>query len=240
MLNTIDRTGKVLDLFTSGSPTWGVSEIATVLNLPKSTTFDIVASLAKIGFLQRTSDDRYRLGWRMLVISRRLLSTTFFTRQAHRIVVDLANRLDAAVTVGAWDAQGVVCIAHASTDQSERLIADGAHLPDHASALGKVLLAHLPWARVEERIERCGLTAHTQNTIVDHSILRSQLAAIRHRDVAIEHGEYVPGRSCVAVGIYQHEHIVGALSISTPTAKLSAMQNDYVRIARRTAHAMRA
>jgi DNA-binding IclR family transcriptional regulator len=49
----------VLNLFTAETPEWGVTEVATTLALPTSTTFDIVASLVEIGLLQQTSDDRY-------------------------------------------------------------------------------------------------------------------------------------------------------------------------------------
>lgn len=239
MLNTIDRTGKVLNLFTPESPTWGVSEIAAALQIPKSTTFDILASLAEIGFLQRTSDERYRLGWRMLVISRRLVSSTRFTRHTHRIVSDLAARLGAVVTVGVWDVQGVFCIANACGNQTGQSLTDGTHLPGHASALGKLLMAQLPWAQVQVRIVQDGLAAQTENTVCDPEVLRAQLISARNNDMAIEHGETIIGKSCVAVGIYQHEQCaVGALSISTPTEKMRARAEEYVRIARRAASAM--
>ncbi len=75
LLNTIARTGTVLGLFTAETPEWGVTEVATILGLPKSTAFDLLASLAEIGLLQQTSNDRYRLGWQLLVISRRLMNS---------------------------------------------------------------------------------------------------------------------------------------------------------------------
>jgi DNA-binding IclR family transcriptional regulator len=79
LLNTIARTGTVLGLFTAETPEWGVTEVATTLGVPTSTTFDLLASLAEIGLLQQTMDDRYRLGWQLLVIRRRLI-----TPWAHR------------------------------------------------------------------------------------------------------------------------------------------------------------
>ena len=36
MLNTIVRTGQVLELFTRSRPEWGVTEIASVLGLAKA------------------------------------------------------------------------------------------------------------------------------------------------------------------------------------------------------------
>jgi DNA-binding IclR family transcriptional regulator len=239
MLNTIERTGNVLNLFTAETPVWGVTEVATTLGLPKSTSFDIMASLAEIGLLQQTSDDRYRLGWRVLVISRRLMSSTCFNNQAHRTVAELARHLGAVVTIGAWDGQGAVCIANASTNPTERVLADRAHISGHASAVGKLLMAQLPWQKVQDRIDRYGLPALTENSVSDINVLRAQLISARHRDLAIEHDETIVGQSCVAVGIYQRErHAIGALSICTPSERMRTHYAEYAEVARRTARTL--
>ncbi len=234
VLNTIDRTGKVLDLFTAATPEWGVTEIAKTLRLPTSTAFDIVASLAEIGLLQQTLGDRYRLGWRLLAISRRLMSSTCFTAHTHRKVASLAKHLDAVVTIGAWDGYDVVCIVNASANPAERLPVNGSHIPGHASALGKLLMAQLPWSKLEERIDRTGLPAVTENSIADLNVLRAQLVSSRHSGLAMEHGEAIVGQSCVAVGIYQREHYpVAALSICVPSERMRIRCEDYARVARR-------
>jgi DNA-binding IclR family transcriptional regulator len=239
LLNTIDRTGKVLNLFTAETPEWGVTEVATTLDLPTSTTFDIVASLAEIGLLQQTSDDRYRLGWRVLEISRRLMTSTCFNAQTHNIVAEVANQLGAVVTLGAWDGQGVVCIANASANRTERVLADEVHISRHASALGKLLMAQLPWSKVQERIDRYGLPALTENSVSDIDILRAQLISARRHDIATEHGETIAGQSCIAVGISHRErHPIAALSICVPSDRMRSRCEEYVLVARRTTRAL--
>src|SRR4029077_10578756 len=104
---------------------------ATTLGLPKSTTFDLLASLAEIGLLQQTSDDRYRLGWQLLVIRRRLINSMGFNDQTQRTIAELAHHLNAAVPSGAWDGRGVVCIANASASRTGPVLAEGARLPGH-------------------------------------------------------------------------------------------------------------
>jgi DNA-binding IclR family transcriptional regulator len=241
LLNTIDRTGKVLNLFTAETPEWGVTEVATTLDLPTSTTFDIVASLAEIGLLQQTSDDRYRLGWRVLEISRRLMTSTCFNAQTHNILAEVAKELGAVVTLGAWDGQGVVCLANASANRTERVLADEVHISRHASALGKLLMAQLPWSKVQERIDRYGLPALTENSVSDIDILRAQLISARRHDIATEHGETIAGQSCIAVGISQRErHTIAALSICVPSDRMRSRceEEEYVRVARRTTRAL--
>jgi DNA-binding IclR family transcriptional regulator len=239
LLNTIARTGTVLGLFTAQTPEWGVTEVATTLGLPKSTTFDLLASLAEIGLLQQTSDDRYRLGWQLLVIRRRLINSLGFNDQTQHTVAELAQHLNAAVTIGACDGRGVICIAHASVSRTGPVLAEGARLPGHTSALGKLLIAQLPWPKLRERIEQHGLPALTVNSVSDIEVFRKQLTCARDNDLAVEHGETIMGQSCLAVGIYAREHrVLAALSICTPSETMHSRHEEFAGIARRTARTL--
>jgi DNA-binding IclR family transcriptional regulator len=239
LLNTIARTGTVLGLFTAETPEWGVTEVATTLGLPKSTTFDLLASLAGIGLLQQTSDDRYRLGWQLLVIRRRLINSMGVNDQTQRTVAALAQRLGATITIGACDGRGVICIAHASVSRTGPVLAEGARLPGHTSALGKFLIAQLPWPKVQERTVQHGLPALTVNSVSDIDVFRKQLTCARDNDLAVEHGETIIGQSCLAVGIYAREHgVLAALSICTPTETMHARHEEFARIARKAARTL--
>jgi DNA-binding IclR family transcriptional regulator len=239
LLNTIARTGTVLGLFTAETPEWGVTEVATTLALPKSTAFDLLASLAEIGLLQQTSDDRYRLGWQLLVISRRLINSMGVNDQTQRIVAELAQRLNATISIGACDGRGVVCIAHASVSRTGPVLAEGARLPGHTSALGKFLISRLPWPKLQERIEAHGMPALTANSVSDIDVFRKQLTCARENDLAVEHGETIMGQSCLAVGIYAREHrVLAALSICTPTETMHARHEEFGKIARKAARTL--
>jgi DNA-binding IclR family transcriptional regulator len=239
LLNTIARTGTVLGLFTAETPEWGVTEVATTLGLPKSTTFDLLASLAEIGLLQQTSNDRYRLGWQLLVIRRRLINSLGFNDQTQRTIAELAQHLNATITIGACDGRGVVCIANTSVSRTGPVLAEGARLPGHASALGKLLMAQLPWPKLQERIEHYGLRALTVNSVSDIEVFRKQLICARENDLAVEHGETVIGQSCLAVGICARERrVIAALSICTPSETMHARHEEFARIARRAARTL--
>jgi DNA-binding IclR family transcriptional regulator len=238
LLNTIDRTGKVLNLFTAEAPDWGVTEVAAALDLAKSTTFDILTSLAEIGLLQQTSDDRYRLGWRLLAIGRQLHSSCL-APHAHRAIAELAQHLGAVVTIGAWDGQAVMCIASAPAPLSGCAPTQGAHLPGHASALGKLLMAQLSWSKAQEYVDQCDQSVHTNHAVAGTDTFRAQLSRVLRQGLAVEHGEVVPGRSCIAVGIHDREgRVVAALSICTPTQTMRYRCDEYVRIARRAARSL--
>jgi DNA-binding IclR family transcriptional regulator len=237
LLNTIARTGAVIGLFTADTPEWGVTEIATTLAMPKSTIFDLLDSLVEIGFLHQTTDDRYRLGWQLLVIRRRLINSMGVNDQTQRTVAALAQHLNASITIGACDGRAVICIANASVSRTGPLLAEGARLPGHTSALGKFLMAQLPWPKLKERIDQYGgLRALTPNSVSDIDVFHQQLTCARENDLAVEHGETITGQSCLAVGIYEREHrVIAALSICTPTEIMHARHEEFAKIARRAA-----
>ncbi|WP_128643366.1 IclR family transcriptional regulator [Rhodococcus opacus] len=236
MLSTVARSGKVLNLFTPRNPEWGVTDAARTLGLPKSNTHEIMASLSAIGLLQRTPSGRYRLGWRLLSYSNNLVLGAGFESVAQHVVADLASRLGETATVGAWDGHRVVCVASRAPTRSEPACAPGARLPGHASALGKLLMAQLPWETVLERVSQYGLPRLTSDSVVDTRRFRRQLDEIAHRGISYEHGETLPGYSCVASGILGPERrVVAALSLCSRTSRMRVRHREFAVAVRNAA-----
>jgi DNA-binding IclR family transcriptional regulator len=91
----------------------------------------------------------------------------------------------------------------------------GRDVPDHASAAGKVFLAH-GVARIAPRLERL-----TPRTLVDRAALEEDLAAVRERGYATLVDELEPGLSVVAAPVFDSGGlVVAALAVSGPTARL--------------------
>lgn len=232
MLNTVARVGKVLKLFTTERPEWGVTEVATALSLPKSNAHDMLASLAGIGLLERLPAGRYRLGWRLLAMSRNLVETDGFQRQAESVTQQMARRLGHASSVATWDGRRLVCVAAngqlAGVDAPVR--APGVRLPGHSTALGKMLLAHRSWEEVEERATVDGLPAFTQATVGSVGALRAQLDGALRDGVAFDYEENQRGICCVAAPVRDASaRVVAALSVSMPPAVLRQAEPQYAR-----------
>jgi IclR family transcriptional regulator, acetate operon repressor len=93
----------------------------------------------------------------------------------------------------------------------------GRSIPDHASAAGKVFLAH-GVADAPEPLERL-----TARTIVDDATLERELAIVRDRGYATLVDELEPGLSAVAAPVFDAGGgVVAALTVSGPTARLDA------------------
>jgi IclR family transcriptional regulator, acetate operon repressor len=91
----------------------------------------------------------------------------------------------------------------------------GRDIPEHASAAGKVFLAH-GVAAIPARLERL-----TDRTIVDPAALQRDLEGVRARGYATLVDELEPGLSVVAAPVFDAGGgVVAALSVSGPTSRL--------------------
>src|ERR1700681_2251114 len=144
MLHSVSRAGKILDLFTVKAPEWSVSEAAKELGVSKSTASELMATLANMGLLKRTSERSYRLGWRLIDLSQTLLRTTDFYGEAHEGLQTLVERWSEAGSLSVFNGNQAICIERLQGASTVRMLLSqvGMQLPVYASGGGKVLLAH--------------------------------------------------------------------------------------------------
>lgn len=230
MLQTIQKAGEVLALFDREHTEWGVREAAAKLKVAKSSAHDLMSSLAKLGFLNKTEDNRYRLGWRLVTLSETLLATTELRKEAHPVIEDLASQYQETVHLAVLDDTRAVYVDKLEGSQAVRveLTSLGARLYAHCSALGKVLLAFQAEAEVKRIIQTAGLPRFTDNTITDEEELLQNLARIRRQGYAYDLEEILTDLCCVAAPIYDYTgNVIAAISMSVPAYRFRRSQTEY-------------
>lgn len=136
MLGTIEHAGQVLALFTAEHPEWGVSEVSRALGLGKTRSHALLSSLAHVGLLHRMQTGRYRLGFRVLALSRVLLAHTPWREVAAEEMRVLAARVGGRVGLAAFDGLELVTLAGVPGDGPRERVAP------QDTAAGRVMLAH--------------------------------------------------------------------------------------------------
>ena len=99
MLASVTRAGRLLDLFTTENPSWGVTEIALAIGMPKSSAHLLARSLEEIGVLRQGSDRRFRLGWRIVRLHRSLLDASDLHDAARPVLRSVRQRVGCAIAV---------------------------------------------------------------------------------------------------------------------------------------------
>lgn len=223
-ITSVKRSYEIIDSIRDRGQA-GVTELADVLDRPKSTIHNHLQTLEELGYVVKT-DGVYRLSTRYFHIG-------WESRNNHEVYVhgfETAKRLEekshrhVQLVV---EENGMVAILYATHWQDDnvtavagRLSPTRAHL--HSNAPGKAILATLSSDRVSEIIERHGLARRTEQTIVEESALRSELEAIRERGYAVDRGELIDGNGGVGAAIRTDDQLYGAIAAYGPVSEISA------------------
>ena len=237
MLQTIEKASEVLALFDREHPEWGVREVAEALDLAKSSAHDLLASLEQVGLLGKNDEGRYRLGWRLVMLSETLLATTELRREARPILEELAEQYRETIHLAVLDDTKVVYVDKLEGKQAVRveLTSLGTRLYAHCSALGKVLLAFQPEENVKRIIKIEGLPRFTANTITDADELEQTLAKVRKQGFASDQEEILPDLCCIGAPIRNHAgHVISAISMSIPAYRFQRSQIEFRKAVMRT------
>lgn len=229
MLTTIDRAGRVLDLFRDELPEWGATAVARELEIAKSQAHEMLVSLAAIGLLQRVAPGRYRLGWRIVALNSSLLGTHEIATKPAPVVRALLGRYDETVQLTVWASGEPICVGVWDGSREDASPwPSGAVLPGHCTAPGKVLLAGRPAEEIAEMVAAEGLVRMTARTITTRDELERELSQVRRHGVAHDNEEHRRGICGVAAAIRNaNGEVVAAISMSVPARRWS---NDYTRV----------
>ncbi|MFK7801103.1 MAG: IclR family transcriptional regulator [Anaerolineae bacterium] len=232
MLGTIKKAGDILQLFGRETPEWGVSEVSERLGYAKSSTHDLMSSLAEIGLLQLTDRGRYRLGWRLVDLGQALVATTEMRAVARPVLDELSAEYRESIQLGLMDAGMVIYLDKLEGKQPIRVELNdfGPRIHPHCTALGKILLAGQPWSQIEEIVTRNELIRMTENTITDLEQLKIEVARVREEGFAFDMEEMMLDLCCVAAPIRDFTgRIVAAVSQSVPAYRFQRSRNELRR-----------
>lgn len=199
----------------------GVTELASALDLPKSTVHNHLVTLERSEFLVKEGES-YRLACRFLELGAVARDQKPIYRIAKPEVRKLAKETgELSGLITEEHGRGVfLCRAkgnqavHVDTYQGKRIYL-------HTAALGKAVLAHLPDERVDEIIDRHGLPEMTSRTITDRDELMAELETIRERGIAFDDEERLRGLRSVAAPIRsENDTLLGAISVAGPTSRM--------------------
>jgi DNA-binding IclR family transcriptional regulator len=241
-IQSIERAAAILRLLSGRSRRLGVGELAGELGLPKGTVHGILRTLQNVGFVEQDAETgKYQLGAALLHMGSSYLDGNELRTRALNWADSLAARANESVRIGTLHSGRALVVHHVfRPDNSRQALEVGALLPGHASALGKVLLAHNPYA-TEELIAE-GLASFTRRTVTEPETLRTELDEVRARGWASDLEELVEGEVSLAAPIQDRRGVtVGAIGISGPIERLSengSPRSDLISFVRETARSV--
>ncbi len=210
------RALSILELVAHRSGGLTNAEISRRLKIATSTTSYILSRLEREGYLKRDPEyGRYEIGLKVVALAHGALREMGLRRVAEPILHRLAAETRYSGLIAVLERGLVMIVDKVEQPNLARIDMDiGVRYPAHTTALGKVLLAHLPENEVEQMFERRPVAAASNKSSWKKEFMQ-ELRLVRQQGYAISNGELFVGIWAVAAPIFDSNGIVRAAVSAT-------------------------
>jgi DNA-binding IclR family transcriptional regulator len=218
----LDRALSVLGNLAQHHEGRSLSNLAKDLELPMSSTHDLMQALVEIGAVRLAGPRMYALGPRAVSVGLLIADSIELREVARPHLRELASEVEENVYLAVRTGDDVVYADRYEGSQSLSVVMKlGACRPLHSSAVGKLLAAFNP--DLESKVLASPrLEPFTPLTLINRDALRAEYAAVRGRGYSVTDGESVEGIIGVATPIVDADGIVAAaVHIATPRGRLA-------------------
>lgn len=194
-----------------------VARLAENFGLPAATAYRVVRRLVDVGFLEGEGRHAaYVIGPALRRIANMVHGGGTFSAMAELVLQQIADRLGVSIYLAGFFENEVSLIQVKSpVSASAPSVHPGPTFRMHASASGKLLLAHQPAATIDAILAK-PLEKLTERTVTDPSRLRDQLEKIRQTGFAVSIGESDPSLWGIAVPVRDvRDHVLFAVGLIT-------------------------
>jgi DNA-binding IclR family transcriptional regulator len=225
-----DMIGKALGLLVLlGNEPKGASasELARQAELPFSTTYRLLGSLTRDGFVDYEADGRrYHLGLRVFQLGQRVSNHHGFAGTARPILQRVTEGTGEATILSVRDGHHHLTVNKVDGPQMFRVTSDPGHLGMlHTTAVGKALVAFADDAERQQLVEELELEPLTEFSITDRDAFRLEIEKVRRQGYAIMDEENEVGMRAVAVPVLNSQGVAFAsLATAVPVFRMSVEQ----------------
>ncbi|MGH8703060.1 MAG: IclR family transcriptional regulator [Burkholderiales bacterium] len=237
VVKSADRALDLLELLARRGTALSHTELASALNIPKSSLTQLVRNLAARRYLVfAPGPNTYAIGPAVQALVRRVREGVDLAALAEPLCVQITRDTGESSSLNLVRDGEIerVCGANSSHALNFAMTV-GARAPLYAVSSGKAILAFLPAAELEAYLSKVKFERITPRTVASARRLRQELRRAAAERAAYSLEEFTPGIIGVAVPVLDGKsYPAGALNVAMPTVRY----NDASR--RRVIGALRA
>ncbi|MGY8817785.1 MAG: IclR family transcriptional regulator domain-containing protein [Pseudomonadales bacterium] len=203
-----------------------IAQISHRTEIPRAAVRRCLHTLIKLGYA--TTDGRtYSLLPKVLTLGHAYLSSTPLAVTAQPILDSLSDQLHEACSMATLEGEEVLYVARSATPQ--RLISVdlsvGSRLPAYCTSMGRILLAALDDAALEDYLEHANLQIKTSRTLHTPEAIRSSIKEIRQQGWVIVDQELEVGLRSLAVPLKDSAgQVLAALNVGTHAGRVTKQE----------------
>jgi DNA-binding IclR family transcriptional regulator len=225
---TLDAVDTTLDVVQALHDSEGatLAELTDIVDVPKSTLYYHLKTLADRGYVVQNGDTYY-VGLRFLTHGARAKRRKRAYEVIDQPLQDLAERTSAETDFAVEENGRLVVLSQTVGSGTNEGFLEGSYLHMTNSSAGKAILAELSDSRIDSILDTWGMPQATPHSKTDREELLAELETVRERGYAVSDEELMEGLRSVSAVVHDTDgSILGAISVSGPTYRFTMEHVD--------------
>ena len=223
-LHSLDRAVAVLEMLGESDTALSLAEVCQRLRLHKSTAHRSLMVLERSALIERTPENRYRLGMKLYELGNRAVEQVDLRTRVHPYFRRLAAQVGETVHLSVLQKTSIVYLDKVEPNRRVCVSSKtGSSNPVYCTSMGKAMLAFQPPEVIEEIVSKIRFVRYTHKTLTSREALLKALERVRRRGYAIDDQEIEVGVRCIGAPIFDEKRrAIAAVSVSGPASRITA------------------
>lgn len=234
-INSVVKALNIIECFSYENKELKLTEIAKMLDMPKSTTSNLVYTLEGMGYIELIeASGKFKLGSKLIRVGQICEASTDILSISKVYMRELRDEYNENIrlTIPYYNDEILECMSVEKIDGLNDINISshfGKLLPLHYTAAGRVLLAFVKDEILTKTLESMSFNKKTEYTITKSEDLLNEIKIIRQQGFSTVADEGELGIISIAAPIFNYkDEIVGAISIIAPTARVSERRKEII------------
>ncbi|WP_427135392.1 IclR family transcriptional regulator domain-containing protein [Pseudarthrobacter sp. S9] len=221
-VQSLARGLAVIRAFDTDHPKMTLTEVAARTELTRATARRFLHTLVELGYV-RTDGKIFALTAKVLQLGYAYLSGLSLPQLAQPHLEELSLELGESTSAAVLEGTDIAYIARVSTRRIMTVgITVGTRFPAYATSMGRVLLAALPPAKLEEYLAAAEIRPLTPLAIGTRAALLAELDTVRAQGWCLLNQELEVGLMSVAAPVHDGPKVVAAINVSMQAQAVAA------------------
>jgi DNA-binding IclR family transcriptional regulator len=223
-LHSLDRAVQVLEALSESDMPLSLAEICHRMGLHKSTAHRALMVLERSALIERTQENRFRLGLKLYELGNRAVEQIDLRARVQPFFRRLSMQVGETVHLSVLQKTSVVYLDKVEPNRRICMTSKtGTSNPVYCTSMGKAMLAFQSQETIEQIVAKIRFVRHTRKTLCTREALLKALERVRRRGYAIDDEEIELGVRCVGAPIFDdNRRAIAAVSVSGPSSRITA------------------
>lgn len=224
-MRAVVRALAIFDAFDPEHTSLSLQEISKRIGIPKATTFRLVNTMSRAGFLVRLSDQRYCLSAKLARLGSMVRSTLSIRDVVRPVMAEVNQFAHETITLNVVSNDERVCLEVVDTPSPlMTIVKPGERVPLLYGATGRILLANMDEVQLSQVLSRA-------DSQLDTVSLERELRRFRSQGYALTRGQRIQGITSIAVPIRApHMTEQYCLALTGPSVRVDVKEFEFVEL----------